>query len=321
MAFARRTLLAAPALLSGTMAWAQSGRFPARPVRIIVPYSTGGVSDITARLLAENLAPLWGQPVTVENRTGAGGMIGAEITARAAPDGTVLCLAGTAHTISPVLYRAPYDTLRDLTYITTTSQTAQALITAPDFPPNTAQEFVDYVKARPNQTSYATFGALGMELLCHRAGLEMTRVPYRGSTQGHPDLIAGRVNAMLDTVTPTLPHVRAGRMKMLATCGTERDPQTPDLPTVAETILPGFTSTVWGVLMGPANLPPEIVAKIHADVTALLHRPDILERHAGLGTRIWTQSPADTTQLIASEMEKWTETARALGIEPQTPTP
>jgi tripartite-type tricarboxylate transporter receptor subunit TctC len=316
MTLARRSVLAAPALLLGSgAAWSQGARFPARPVRIIVPYPAGGVSDITARLLAENLAPLWGQPVTVENRAGANGMIGAEATARAAADGTTLCLAGTAHTISPALYRTPYDTARDLAYVTTTSQTPQALIVAPDFPPNTAQEFVEYVKARPGRASYATFGALGMELLCHRAGLEMTRVPYRGSTQGHPDLIAGRVNAMLDTVTPTLPHVRAGRMKMLATCGARRAPQAPEIPTVAETILPGFTSTVWGVLFAPAGTPPQVIARIHADTTAILHRPDIVARHATLGTAIWTATPEETTRFVLAEMSKWEETARAIGIE------
>jgi tripartite-type tricarboxylate transporter receptor subunit TctC len=314
MATSRRIILAAPALLLGRAGWAQ-GRFPTRPVRIVVPYPAGGVSDITARLLAENLTPLWGQPVTVENRTGANGMVGAEAVARATPDGTTLLLAGTAHTISPALYKTPFDTARDFAYITTTSQTPQALIVAPDFPPNTAQEFVDYVKARPGQTSYATFGALGMELLCHRAGLEMTRVPYRGSTQGHPDLIAGRVNAMLDTVTPTLPHIRAGRMKLLATCGSERAPQVPEVPTVAETILPGFSSTVWGVLVAPAGTPPETVLRIHADATTLLHRRDIVDRHLGLGTAIWTGSPEQTTQFILAEMGKWEETARAIGIE------
>jgi len=290
-----------------------------RPVRIIVPYPPGGVSDITARLLAEHLTPIWGQAVTVENRPGANGMIGAEAVARAAPDGTTLCLAGTAHSISPALYRTPYDTMRDIAYITTTSQTPQALIVAPDFPPNSAAEFVDYVKARPGQTSYATFGALGMELLCHRAGLEMTRVPYRGSTQGHPDLIAGRVNAMLDTITPTLPQVRAGRMKMLATCGAERASQAPDVPTVAETILPGFTSTVWGILMAPAGTPAEVAMRIHADATALLHRPDIVARHASLGTAIWTCSPEQATDFMASEMRKWEETARAIGAEREAP--
>ncbi|WP_431285128.1 tripartite tricarboxylate transporter substrate binding protein [Humitalea sp. 24SJ18S-53] len=316
MMFERRGLLAAPALLLGAgTAFGQGARYPTRPVRIIVPYPAGGVSDITARLLAENLTPLWGQAVTVENRAGANGMIGAEATARATPDGTTLCLAGTAHTISPALYRTPYDTMRDLTYITTTSQTPQALIVAPDFPPNTAEEFVAYVKARPDQTSYATFGALGMELLCQQAGLRMTRVPYRGSTQGHPDLMSGRVNAMLDTVTPTLPHVRAGRMKMLATCGAERAPQIPEVPTVGETIIPGFTSTVWGILMGPAGLPPEVLAKIHTDVVAILQRPDIVQRHATLGTAIWTMTPEQATRFVGTEAEKWADTARAVGLE------
>lgn len=315
---ARRSLIAAPGLVLGGAAWAQSGR-PARPVRIIVPYPPGGVSDITARLLAEHLTPIWGQAVTVENRPGANGMIGAEACARATPDGTTLCLAGTAHSISPALYRTPYDPMRDLAYITTTSQTPQALIVAPDFPPNSAAEFVAYVKARPGQTSYATFGALGMELLCHQAELQMTRVPYRGSTQGHPDLIAGRVNAMLDTVTPTLPHVRGGRMKMLATCGAARATQAPDIPTVGETILPGFTSTVWGILMAPAGTPPDVVNRIHADATALLHRQDIVARHDGLGTTIWTCSPEQATDFMAIEMRKWEETARAIGAEREAP--
>lgn len=314
MTIARRSLLAAPAVLAASGAWAQ-GRYPTRPVRIIVPYPPGGVSDITARLLAENLTQVWGQAVTVENRTGANGMVGAEACARAAPDGTTLCLAGTAHSISPALYRTPYDTMKDLAYITTTSTTPQALITSPTLPPNTPQEFVDYVRARPNQLSYATFGALGMDLLCLKAGLSMTRVPYRGSTQGHPDLMAGRVDAMLDTITPTLPHIRGGRMKLVAVCSAERAPQIPDVPTVAETIIPGFTSTVWGILMAPSATPREVIQKIHADVVAILLRPDIVERHAGLGTTIWTGTPEQATAFVSEEMTKWTETARAVGIE------
>ena len=322
MGFSRRGLLAAPAVLAAPAllaapAFAQ-GRFPQRPVRIIVPYPPGGVSDITARLLAENLTPLWGQAVTVENRAGANGMIGAEACARAAPDGTTLCLAGTAHSISPALYRTPYDTMKDLAYITTTSTTPQALIVAPSFPPGTPQQFVEYVRARPDQTSYATFGALGMDLLCLKAGLKMTRVPYRGSTQGHPDLIAGRVDAMLDTITPTIPHIREGRMKLLAVCSAERAPQLPDVPTVAETIIPGFTSTVWGILMAPAATPPEVIAKINADAVALLHRDDIKARHAGMGTTIWTGTPAQATAFMAEEMTKWSETARAMGLELQS---
>jgi tripartite-type tricarboxylate transporter receptor subunit TctC len=316
----RAAILAAPALLALRPAAAQAP-FPGRAVRMIVPYTPGGVSDITARLIAEPLAAAWGFPVPVENRAGADGVIGTDAVAKAAPDGHTLGLVSVAHPVNAAFYRLPFDTMRDFSFVSLTTRTPLVLCAAKGFRANTPAELVAHAKASPaGQVTFAGTGGvvrLAPVLFAQRAGIEMTYVPYRGSTQAHPDLIAGRVDIMFDTVPAALTHIQAGTLKALATTGATRAPQLPDVPTLAEALLPGFEASTWGMVIAPANLPPAVLAKLHADVAAAVRRPDIVERHRMLGADVVTSTPDETRSFVQAELEKWGIAARAAGVQPQ----
>ncbi|WP_043835546.1 tripartite tricarboxylate transporter substrate binding protein [Muricoccus aerilatus] len=320
MLITRRIALAAPALLAALPARAQGG-FPTRPVRIIVPYTPGGVSDITARLIAEPLAAQWGQPVPVENRAGADGIIGTEVVAKSAPDGQTLALVSVGHPVNAAFYRLPYDTMRDFSFVTLTTRTPLVLCAGKGFGPSTAAELVAYAKANP--AGHVTFAGTGgvvrlaPVLFAQRAGVEMTYVPYRGSTQAHPDLMAGRVDIMFDTVPAALGHIQSGAFKALATTGAARAPQLPDVPTLTEAFMPGYEATTWGMVIGPANIPAPTLAKLSADCGAAVMRPEIAARHAALGAEVVRSTPEETRRFVEAELEKWGDAARRAGIQPQ----
>ncbi|MBI0536782.1 tripartite tricarboxylate transporter substrate binding protein [Roseomonas sp. KE2513] len=320
MLITRRIALAAPALLAALPARAQ-GAFPTRPVRIIVPYTPGGVSDITARLIAEPLAAQWGQPVPVENRAGADGIIGTEVVAKSAPDGQTLALVSVGHPVNAAFYRLPYDTMRDFSFATLTTRTPLVLCAGKGFGPSTAAELVAYAKANP--AGHVTFAGTGgvvrlaPVLFAQRAGVEMTYVPYRGSTQAHPDLMAGRVDIMFDTVPAALGHIQSGAFKALATTGAARAPQLPDVPTLTEAFMPGYEATTWGMVIGPANIPAPVLAKLSADCGAAVMRPEIAARHAALGAEVVRSTPEETRRFVEAELEKWGDAARRAGIQPQ----
>jgi tripartite-type tricarboxylate transporter receptor subunit TctC len=316
----RAALLAAPGLLLATRG-ARGQSFPGRAVRIIVPYTPGGVSDITARLIAEPLAAAWGHPVPVENRAGADGVIGTDVVAKAAPDGHTLGLVSVAHPVNAAFYRLPFDTMRDFSFISLTTKTPLVLCAARSFGPSTPAELVAHARANP--AGHVTFAGTGgvvrlaPVLLAQRTNIEMTYVPYRGSTQAHPDLIAGRVNIMFDTVPAALPHIQAGTLKALATTGAARAPQLPDVPTIGEAFLPGFEASTWGMVIAPANLPAAVLARLHADVVAAVRRPDVVARHSALGAEVVTSNPDETRSFVQAELEKWGVAARAAGVQPQ----
>ena len=307
-------LLATPAL-------AQPRFAAARPVRIIVPYTPGGVSDITARLIAEPLAASWGQPVAVENRAGADGIIGTEVLARAAPDGHSLALVSVAHPVNAAFYRLPFDTMADFTFLTLATRTPLVLCAARGFAANTPAELVALARTRgAGQISFAGSGGvvrLAPVLFAALTGIELSYIPYRGSTQAHPDLMAGRVDIMFDTVPAALAHIQSGSLKALATTGATRSPQLPDVPTMAEALLPGFEATTWGMVMAPANMPEELATTLTRDIHAALRQPTVLDRHRLLGAEVVTTEPAETRDFVRAELAKWGETARRAGIEPQ----
>jgi tripartite-type tricarboxylate transporter receptor subunit TctC len=313
----RRAALAAPALLLATRAGAQAG-FPNRPVRMIVPYTPGGVSDITARLVAEPLAAIWGQPVPVENRAGADGVIGTEVIARAAPDGHTLGLVSVGHPVNPAYYKLPYDTLRDFSFVTQTTSTPLVLCAGKGFEPSSVAELIAYAKKNPGVTFAGTGGVVRLApvLFGQQTETELGYIPYRGSTQAHPDLMAGRVDIMFDTVPAALAHIQSGAFKALATTGAKRAPQLQDVPTVGET-LPGFEASTWGMVIAPANLPPAVLAKLNADCVAALKRPEVMEKHRVLGAEVVTSTPEQIRAFTESEMRKWGEAAHKAGIVPQ----
>jgi tripartite-type tricarboxylate transporter receptor subunit TctC len=318
MKLTRRAALAAPALLLATRAGAQGG-FPNRAVRMIVPYTPGGVSDITARLIAEPLAATWGHPVPVENRAGADGVIGTEVVARSAPDGHTLGLVSVGHPVNAAFYKLPFDTMKDFSFISQTTATPLVLCAPKAFAPNTPAELVDYAKKNPGVTFAGTGGVVRLApvLFAQRTGIALEYVPYRGSTQAHPDLIANRVNIMFDTVPAALPHIQAGTLKAIATTGARRSAQLPDVPTIGEAFLPGFEASTWGMVIGPAGIPAPVLAKINADIRAALQVPSVVERHKTLGADIVSNTPDEMRAFVEAEMKKWGDAARAAGIQPQ----
>jgi len=318
MKLTRRAALAAPALLLATRAGAQGG-FPNRAVRMIVPYTPGGVSDITARLIAEPLAAAWGQPVPVENRAGADGVIGTEVVARSAPDGHTLGLVSVGHPVNAAFYKLPFDTMKDFSFISQTTATPLVLCAPKAFAPNTPAELVDYAKKNPGVTFAGTGGVVRLApvLFAQRTGITLEYVPYRGSTQAHPDLIANRVNIMFDTVPAALPHIQAGTLKAIATTGARRSAQLPDVPTIGEAFLPGFEASTWGMVIGPAGIPAPVLAKINGDIRAALQVPSVVERHKTLGADIVSNTPDEMRAFVEAEMKKWGDAARAAGIQPQ----
>ncbi|UPY35712.1 tripartite tricarboxylate transporter substrate binding protein [Sediminicoccus sp. KRV36] len=315
----RIVLLAAPALLLAAPRGQAQG-FPARPLRIVVPYSPGGVSDITARLIAEPMSAALGQPVTVENRPGADGIIGTDAVAKSPPDGHMLGLTSVGHAVNAALYRLPFDTVRDFTFLSMTTRTPLVLCAAPSFPASTPAELVSHAKSLPaGRITFA--GSAGVVrlapvLFAQQTGIELTYVPYRGSTHAHPDLIAGRVNIMFDTVPAALPHIQGGSLKALATTGATRAPQLPNIPTLSE-FLPGFEASTWGMLFGPAGLPPPVTTRLVAEIHAALRRPEILARHQTLGAEVVTTTPEQSRDFVEAEMAKWGAAARAAGITQQ----
>ena len=320
MTLTRRTsLLAAPALLAGATA-THAQAFPSRPIRMIVPYTPGGVSDITARLIAEPMAAALGQPVPVENRAGADGVIGTDVIAKANGDGHTLGLVSVGHPVNAAFYRLPFDTVRDFTFLSMTTRTPLVMCAARGFAANTPGEFVALARGQPagRLTFAGTAGVVRLApmLFAQRIGIELTYVPYRGSTQAHPDLIAGRVDVMFDTVPAALPHIQGGTLKALATTGATRAPQLPDVPTLAE-FLPGFEASTWGMVIGPANIAAPVLARLVAEIHTALRREDVTVRHRTLGAEIATSTPEQSRDFVQAEMEKWGAAARAAGITPQ----
>ena len=323
MAVTRRSALLSPLALAAAAriapASAQAG-FPSQTVRIIVPYSPGGASDIAARLLAEKLTPLWKQSVVVENRTGANGIVGSDAVAKAAPDGTTLGFVSVNHAVNAALYTTPFDTLRDFSVLSVIYSVPLVLVAAPGFPASTVQELMAMVKARPGQVSFANTGGavhLAAEMFAHQTGAAMLNVPYRGSTAAHPDLIGGRVDVMFDTLPAVLGHVQSGKLKALATTAAQRLPILPELPTVAEGGLPGFEAATWGAIIGPAGLPAPIAAKISADAVAQLQQDSIKERMAALGATPVGTTPEEAQAFVRAEVAKWQAVVTQAGIEKQ----
>lgn len=292
--------------------------FPERPIRIIVPFPPGGASDVTARMLAEKFAQTWNVNVVVDNRTGATGIIGTDLVAKAAPDGYTLGLVALSFAINPAIHKLPYDSAKDFSFVTITASNPLVLVTGTAFPAKTVKDVMDLARAKPDALTFASSGTgssphMSAELFKLMTGLKITHVPYKGSTAAHPDLIAGRVNIMFDTVIATLPHIKAGRLRALGVTSKARSNELPDVPPVADSV-PGYESTSWGVLMGPAKIPAPVMTTLNREAVRVIGLPDIRERLARLGSVPVANSPDEARQFIRSELEKWTRTVKAAGI-------
>jgi tripartite-type tricarboxylate transporter receptor subunit TctC len=308
-------------LLCGPLALAQSASFPNKSVRIIVPFPPGGASDITARVLAEKLGAMWKQPVVVDNRPGASGVIGTDLVAKSPPDGYTLGLVPSGHATNAVTFsKLPYDTAKDFTYVTITASVPLVVVAASSFPAKNLQELVAMAKKEPGKLSYASSGAGGIshlagELFNSMTGADLLHVPYKGSTAAQPDVISGRVTLMFDSAVSVTPQIKAGTLKAYAVTSKSRSSVLPDLPSVSETVAPGYEATSWGGIIGPAGIPPDVVRKLNADIVTVLRMPDVKERLAGLGADVVASSPEEFAQLMRVEMDKWGKIVKAANIK------
>lgn len=313
-------LLGACALGGVSGAWAQS--YPTRAVTLVVPYPPGGGTDITARFMAQKLAEAWGQPVVVENRSGAAATLGAGAVAKAAPDGYRIILVTNAHAITGALYGSlPYDAVKDFAPIGLVASYAFALAVNPELPVRTTSELVALVKSRPSEFTYASAGVgsvghLTMEVFKKETGLTMLHVPYRGSVPALVDVSAGRVSMIFDPLSTLLPQAQAGRLRALAVSTGKRSLLAPDLPTVAESSgARDFNVTNWLGLLAPANTPPAVVNRINAEVVKLLSTPDAQKRIQTIGYEPWVSTPAEFSELLTKEVERYRDLIKSIGLK------
>jgi tripartite-type tricarboxylate transporter receptor subunit TctC len=296
--------------------------YPAKPVRVIVPFPPGGATDILARAASQKMSEAWGQPVIVDNRPGAGGNIGSDLVAKAPNDGYTL-LMGTVgtHAINPGLYaKMPYDHIRDFVPIVLVAGVPNVLVVHPSVPANSVRELIAYGKANPGKLNFASSGSgtsihLSGELFKVLTGVQMQHVPYKGSSPAVSDLLGGQVQLMFDNLPSALPHIKAGKLKALAVTSAVRAPALPDVPTVAESGVPGFESASWFGLLAPAGTPRDIVVKINAEVDKWLATAEAKEKLAAAGANAAGGSPEDFAKHIAAETAKWAKVVRESGAK------
>ncbi|HXF44715.1 MAG TPA: tripartite tricarboxylate transporter substrate binding protein [Burkholderiaceae bacterium] len=306
---------------------AQAQTYPSKPVRTVVPFPAGGTTDIVARLVGVELQKMWGQPVIVENRAGAGGAIGTEAVAKSPPDGYTL-LMGTVGTqaINLPLYtqgggRLSYHPLNDFAPITNVAAVPNVMVVPAALPVSSVREFIDYARKNPGKLNMASSGNgtsihLTGELFKSLTGIFMVHLPYRGSAPAVQDLIAGNTQVMFDNLTSSLPHIRSGRLKALAVTSRTRSPALPDVPTMEEAAgLKEFEATAWFGLLAPAGTPREIVDKIHRDVAKILAAPEMRERFAGQGALAVGDTPEQFAAYIRREIDKWTKVVKFSGAK------
>lgn len=302
---------------------ATAQNFPVKPLTIVVPASPGGAIDMAARLIGQKFTESWGQPVTIDNKTGATGIIGTDFVARAAPDGHTLALVASSHAINPSMVRKlPFDTLKSFETVAQTHVVPLMLVVSNSVPAKNVQELMAYGKANPGKLSFASSGSGGAphfsgELFKSMAGLDMVHIPYKGSTLAHPDLISGRVSMMFDTVAAIKVQVKAGTVRPLAVTTARRVSGEAQLPTMAEAGLPGYETSTWGGLLAPAGTPRAVVLKLNAEVNRILALPDVRQKLQEAGIEPAQGSPEQFGQFIEKEMVKWAKVAKDAGIQPE----
>jgi tripartite-type tricarboxylate transporter receptor subunit TctC len=312
----RRTLLGAGLALPALGTARAQDAWPARPVRLLIPFPPGQATDTIGRLLAEALSGKWPQRVVVENRAGGAGVVGTEAGARAAPDGyTIVASTSGTNGINPsVIRNLPYDAERDFTYITLIFTVPLMIVAHASFAPNDLPALIAAAKADPGGITYGSGGPgtsqhMSAELFCGRAGIKLTHVPYRGSGPAMADLIAGNIPVMFDSVASALPHLRGGRIKALGVTSATRAVQLPEVPAIAES-LPGYEAIGWAGLCVPTGTPGPVIARINADVTALLRDPALAARMLQLGGTPAPQTTAEAAAFVRAEIVKWRDVAR-----------
>lgn len=309
--------LAAIASLSAGTSFAQ--QYPAKPIRLIVPFAPGGPADIQARLIGPKLTQAWGQPVIVENRPGGNTIIATELTARADPDGHLVQIISAGFAINVSLYaKLPYDSVRDFTPVTQLTSGPAIVVVHPSLPARSVKELVALARARPGQLTYGSAGLpsqLAVELFKVITGTDMVHVPYKGAAPAMVDLIAGHVQVSFPTISGGLPHAQAGRLRALATTGAKRSLATPDLPTMIEAGVPGYVAVNWFGTVVPAKTPAAVVARLSQEIARVLRLPEVGERLLSQGMEPMSNAPEEFAAYIKSEMTKWAKVVKASGAK------
>ncbi len=303
------------------LADAAAQAWPTKSVRMVVPFPAGGSADTLSRLLSQKLSERLGQPFVSDNRPGAGGNIGTDLVAKSAPDGYTFLMGVSSIAIAPSLYpNLSWDPVKDFTPVVLVASTPNILVVHPSVAANSVQELVALAKSKPGQLNYASGGNgatnhLAGELFKRMTGTEIVHIPYRGNPLAVIDVLNGQVAMMFDFMITSLPHVKAGKLRPLAVTGNKRSPQVPDLPTVAEAGVPGYEASTWFAVMAPAGTPAEVIAKLNAEVNAVLRMQDVRERLDTLGAEPMGGTPADVAALIRIDLPKWAEVVKAASIK------
>lgn len=317
----RRALGAAAAMTLAAPAIGRAQSFPSRPVRIVVPYAPGGGADTVARIIQPALQEALGQGVIVENRPGAGGMIGDEVVAKAAPDGHTLLMGAFAHAVNPSLHaKMAYRTPDDFAPISLLVVVPELLVAAQNFPPKNVAELVALAKAQPGKLSYASSGNgsaqhLAAELFKLRTGTDIQHIPYKGGGQAIIDVAAGHVPFYFGNMSAAWPHAKAGRVRALAVTSPKRSPAAPDVPTLAEAGVVGCEISEWNALLAPAGTPPAVIERLHRDVAKIMAEPAMRQRLADLGAEAVGSTPPELAAFLRAEIAKWADVVKTANIK------
>ena len=297
--------------------------YPSKPIRLVVTYPAGGGADAMARLVSPRLGEALGQPVVVENRGGASGTIAADLVAKSAPDGHTLMLDATNHAVNPsLLAKLPYDPDKAFAPVTLLALFPNVVLVHPANPVSTISELIAKVKAEPGKIAFASSGNgsaqhLAAELFRQRAGLDMVHVPYKGGGPALIDVMGGQVPLYFGNMASALPHVKNGKLKALAITGSKRSPAAPDLPTVAESGMPGYQVYEWNAIFAPAGTPPAIVNRLQAEIAKVVRIPEVRDRMLALGGEIVASSPADLGAWVREQTVSWRQVVKAANIKPE----
>jgi tripartite-type tricarboxylate transporter receptor subunit TctC len=295
--------------------------WPGRPVRIVVPQTPGASTDLTARLISNKLSPVLGQPVIVENRPGAGSIVGTELVAKATPDGHTLLVVASSITLNPILHKnLPFDPQRDLAPITQLSSFPNMLVVHPGLAVKTVQDLIALAKSKPGALNYGSAGTatgthLSAELFKYMTGTDMVHVPYKGGGAAMPALLGGQVQLMFSTTVTAMPHVRAGKLRAVAVTSAKRWPTLPDIPTVAESGVPGYDHTPWNGFLAPAKTPRAVIGRLNEEVAKILHAPETRSVFTNDGAEPVGNKPEEFAAIIKFETAKWTKVVKAAGIK------
>ncbi len=297
--------------------------FPSKPIRLIVPYGPGGSSDILSRILGQRLGETWGQPVVIDNKPGAAGLLGAEITANSAPDGYTIMLGVVANlAMAPGLHpgKLRYDPVKDFQPITPIANIPIMIAVNPQVPAETLTQLVALARSKPGQLNFGSSGSGGFphlsgELFKTMAGVDLTHVPYKGSMQAVNDLIGGRIEVIFDYLPSTLPAVKGGRLRALAVASKTRSPAAPDIPTAIEAGVEGYQVTSWFGILAPANTPRPIIDKYHREIVRIVNLPDVRKQFETQGAEIFTATPEEFAELIRSDVTRWSKVIQTAKVK------